>query len=102
MEHPVTLDETTGYDRTQSYSYTRVADLGGRRVRARIHRDYYPVQSHAVAEVLSDARTWTHLAQADPSGWHADTPDPPSGVDARRELAPLADRLIDRAAAILA
>ncbi|MUL41628.1 hypothetical protein FZ103_10640 [Streptomonospora sp. PA3] len=102
MPTPVTIDETAGCARPHSYTYTRVVDLAGRRVRARIRRDYYAFQSHAVAEVLSDALTWTHLTQVEADDWHGATAEPHArSLDARAELAPLADRLIERAVAIL-
>ncbi|WP_162830311.1 hypothetical protein [Amycolatopsis palatopharyngis] len=35
----------------------------------RIQRDFYRAQSCAVAEVLADDMTWTHLAADEPINW---------------------------------
>ncbi|WP_245887544.1 hypothetical protein [Umezawaea tangerina] len=46
-------DEAAGAS-SNRYHYTRVVELAGRTVRARVERDYYVNQSCAVAEVLND------------------------------------------------
>jgi hypothetical protein len=46
--------------------------------------------------------TWTHLADEAPNNWVHDTPSPSPMVHAATELGPLADRLVHRAAEILA
>ncbi len=95
------LDEGASCDKHR-YSYTRIVRIGGHRVRAHIQRDFYDFQSYAVAEVLADNMTWTHLATNDPVNWIYNTPSPTQGpIHCATELGHLADILINRAAAIL-
>jgi hypothetical protein len=70
-------------------------------VRIRITRGAAPVPSRAVAEVL-DGTAWTHLAYDSPDNWIATTPPPSSTVHVSNELGAVAERLIHRAAEILA
>lgn len=100
--YPV-LDEAEGHYR-QSYDYTRVVKIAERRVRVQVNRDFYAQQSYATAHVLADDMTWTVLATAAPSTWLNDTPPPGRDVhvDPAVTLGPIATRLLDRAAAILA
>jgi hypothetical protein len=95
------LDESAGITRGR-YHYTRVVSIAGRTVRARIQRDFYPQQSCAVAEVLAEDMTWTHLADDPPSNWIDNTPPPSPMIHAATELGPVAARLIGRATEILA
>ncbi|EHR53428.1 hypothetical protein SacmaDRAFT_5278 [Saccharomonospora marina XMU15] len=95
------LDHSTSCDQHR-YRYSRIVRLGRHRVRARIQRDFYSTQSCAVAEVLADNMTWTLLATDDPNNWIDDTTPPGQGpIHCATELGPLADTLINRAAAIL-
>jgi len=84
------------------YQYTRIVEIAGRTVRANIERDFYLDQSLAVAEVLNDRMTWTSLAADAQSNWWHTTPSPNPDVDAAAVLGPLAERLLRRAAEILA
>ncbi|EWC64550.1 hypothetical protein UO65_0157 [Actinokineospora spheciospongiae] len=97
-------DETTATT-TDRYHYTRVVDIDGRTVRARVDRDRYINRSLAVAEVLNEHLTWTTLAAEAPSTWWHDTPNATSRVaaaDPARFLRPVTDPLLRRAATILA
>ena len=89
---------TTG----QGYHLTRIHHVGNHTLRVDIHRDSYARQSHAVAELLTPALTWTLLASEPPSGWHETSPSPygtpPPTAGA---LYPLAERLLRRATTIL-
>ena len=85
------------------YHHTRTVEIAGRLVRAHVERDYYLNQSHSVAEVLNDQMTWTSLAADAPSDWWHNTPTPgPDIHDPTRFLSPVTERLLQRAAAILA
>lgn len=95
------LDEAAGATATR-YHYTRVVEIAGRTVRARVERDYYLNQSLAVAEVLNDRMTWTSLAADATGNWWHTTPSPRPVVHAATILAPLTERLLRRAAEILA
>ena len=94
-------DDTAGCNRHRYY-YTRVAETGGRVVRAHVTRDSYLEQCTATVAVLADDMTWTHLAAEDPNRWVHDTPHPPPVIHAATELGPLVEHLLRRAAEILA
>lgn len=94
-------DEDAGAS-SNSYHHTRVVEIAGRTVRARVERDFYLDQSLAVAEVLNDRTTWTMLAADAPGNWWHDTPIPSPDTDAASVLGPLTGRLLRRAAEILA
>jgi hypothetical protein len=95
-------DETTGTS-PQRYHHTRTVEIAGRTVRAHVERDFYINQSRAVAEVLNDQLTWTMLAADAPSDWWHNTPTPgPDIDDPARFLSPVTERLLQRAATILA
>lgn len=94
-------DETAGATKDR-YHYTRVVETAGHVVRVRIVRDYYAHQSLAVAEALADNLTWTRLAEDAPGNWWTTTPTPSVGTHAAAALGPIAQRLIHRAADILA
>jgi hypothetical protein len=87
----------------QAYHLTRVHHVGEHTLRVRIHRDAYDFQSHAIAEVLTPAMTWTQLAAEPPSVWHEATPSLYAAkAKVRPEaLHPLAERLLQRATTIL-
>ncbi|WP_395110217.1 hypothetical protein [Actinomadura sp. SCN-SB] len=85
------------------YHYTRTVEIAGHTVRACVERDTFIRRSRAVADVLNDQMIWTSLAAEAPSDWWYDTPRPGPGVDApARFLRPVTERLLQRAAAILA
>ena len=94
-------DEAAGAT-AHRYHHTRVVEIAGRIVRARVERDFYLDQSLAVAEVLNDHTTWTSLAADAPNNWWHDTPAPGLDIHAAGILGPLTERLLHRAAAILA
>lgn len=100
------IDEAVGLSEAR-YSLTRVyrTPVTNRTVRVRIVRDVYPAQSDALAEVLTDALTWTHLATEPPSGWHGDTRVLGGAMLTTERvtaaLNPLADWLYQRAIGIL-
>ncbi len=93
-------DQDAGATSTR-YHYTRVVEIAGRTVRARLERDVYLNHSGAVAEVLTDQADWSTLAADDLNNWWHDTPPPSADVDAAAVLGPLAERLLHRAAEIL-
>lgn len=95
------LDEADAVT-SNRYDYTRVVDIGGRTVRARVERGTYLNDSLAVAEVLTDQMTWTSLAAEAPARWWHDTPPPSPDVPAADVLGPITEPLLHRAAAILA
>lgn len=84
------------------YHYTRVAEIAGHTVRARVERGVYLNDSGAVAEVLTDQAEWRSLAADGLNNWWHDTPPPSPDVQAAAVLGPLAERLLHRAAEILA
>jgi hypothetical protein len=84
------------------YRHTRIVEIGGRTVRARVERDVYLDLSGAIAEVLTDQGTWSSLAADAPNNWYFDTPPPSPDIDAAAVLAPLTEALLDRSAANLA
>ncbi|MEU4252463.1 hypothetical protein AB0F15_34175 [Amycolatopsis sp. NPDC026612] len=94
-------DEISGAS-SGSYHYTRVVELPGHTLRARIERGYYINRSFAVAEVLSDDGAWTSVAADGPGNWWHDTPTPGSDVQVVATLGELAEVLLRRAAGMLA
>jgi hypothetical protein len=102
---PVEMSERDehGAASAQEYSYSRVVEIAGHIVRARVIRDHYPQQCLAAAEVLADDMTWTRIAENAPNNWVHDTPRPSSTValHAATELGAVAEELLCRAAAIL-
>lgn len=95
-------DETTGTG-PHRYHHTRTVEIAGRTVRAHVERDFYINQSRAVAEVLNDQMIWTSLAADAPSDWWHNTPTPGPDIDGpARFLSPVTERLLQRAATILA
>ncbi|MFI9811545.1 hypothetical protein [Saccharothrix variisporea] len=94
-------DEASGTN-AHGYHHTRVVEIAGQIVRARVERDFYLDQSLAVTEVLNNQMTWTSLAADAPGNWWHDTPTPRLDTHAVTILGPLTERLLHRAAAILA
>jgi hypothetical protein len=101
MTAAITEHDTAGAT-SNHYHFTRVVETGGRTVRVRIERNVDRDQSLAVAEVLNTHLTWTNLADDAQGNWWHTTPTPHPHVDAAALLGPLADRLLYRAAQILA
>ncbi len=89
------FDPGTGHH----YQLTVVCRAGEHTVRVRVRRDHYAHQSHAIAEVLTPALTWTVLAHQPTSLWWRDTPNVtrPSAS----ALQPVADAALGRALAVL-
>ncbi|GEM_PF-7112854 len=56
------VDETFDPSGSGCYELTRVHHTDGHILRVRVRRDAYAQQSHTVAEVLTEAKTWTVLA----------------------------------------
>lgn len=102
MPATITERDEAAWVTEDRYRYMRVLEVAGRIVRIRITRGADPVPSHARAEVLAHNKTWTHLATIPPDNWIATTTPPSPTVDAAKELGALAERLIHRAAEILA
>ncbi|WP_424187644.1 hypothetical protein ACOBQX_07560 [Actinokineospora sp. G85] len=101
MPTMIERDESSGAD-SHRYHYIRVVEIAGRIVRARVERCLYLGQCLAVAEVLNDTMHWTSLAAEAPTTWIHDTPDPAPHTRAVTILGPVAERLLHRAAVILA
>lgn len=98
------IDETTD-TATHHYRLTQTHHLDGHTIRVRVHRDFYPHQSWAYAEVLTPALNWTELATAPASDWHPATPTPTptarTATDGLDCLRPIADHLTQRAQRLL-
>lgn len=90
----------------QGYQLSQVWRLAsGHKIRVRIRRDSYILQSHATVEVLSYHLTWTNLADLATSLWWDGTRSPhdlTSEAVIREELDQLVMDLVGMAAAILA
>ncbi|HEX8870509.1 MAG TPA: hypothetical protein VF821_32890 [Lentzea sp.] len=84
------------------YHYTRVAEIDGHTIRARIVRGMYNNNSGAVAEIRVDGTNWSTLTARAINDWWYDTPQPSPDVDAAAVLGPVAERLLHGAAEILA
>ncbi|MBB5157443.1 hypothetical protein [Saccharopolyspora phatthalungensis] len=97
----ITDETTTGNNHTYVYIRT-VRTPTGSTVRATVHRDFYPHQSFALAQVLTHDMTWTDLTFEPPEQWWDTTPVPrDKHLDTVAELAPIAEKLIDRALIII-
>lgn len=95
------IDETTD-TATHHYRLTQTHHLDGHTIRVRVHRDFYPQQSWAAAEILTPALTWTELATAPASDWHPATPKArTAATDGLDCLRPIADHLTQRAQRLL-
>jgi hypothetical protein len=94
----VIVDETFHSSRYGCYHLTRVYHVDGHVLRVRVSRDFYDLQSHAVAEVLTPQRTWTVVASAPFTEWHRATP---ATTATAAPLTPIADQLLARARRIL-
>ncbi|GGN23841.1 hypothetical protein GCM10011609_76940 [Lentzea pudingi] len=88
---------------SQRYHYTRVTEIHGHTVRARIQRGIYNnVNSGAVAEIRANGMSWSTLTAAGIDSWWYDTPKPSPDIDPAAVLGPLAEQLLCGAAEILA
>jgi hypothetical protein len=94
----VIVDESFHRGR-HTYTLTRIHHHDGHVLRVEVLRNFYEDQSHATVAVLGAQRTWTVLASAPPSDWHARTTS--HATDAR-QLIPIADQLARRGRRILA
>jgi hypothetical protein len=81
---------------------TIVRHQSGVTVRLRVHRDFYPHQSHAVAEMWTPTG-WTTITSRDPALWAGDSPGVSASDDrdARRCSRHLQDDLLRLTDAIL-
>lgn len=95
---------------SQGYELANIVRLdNGLKVRVRVKRDSYEVQSYAKVEVLTPAMTWTEVLTEAPALWHPSTPAYRSGYaprpgeakKAEAALGKVAVRLLDRAAKVL-
>ncbi|WP_237774725.1 hypothetical protein [Actinosynnema sp. ALI-1.44] len=93
-------DQDTGATSTR-YHYTRVVEIAGRIVRARLERGVYLNHSGAVAEMLTDQTGLGQPRRRRPQQLVVRHP-PSVDIDAAAVLGPLAERLLHRAAEILA
>ncbi|MEU6261825.1 hypothetical protein [Saccharopolyspora shandongensis] len=102
MTTPITEHHRDTGATSTRYHYTRVVEIAGCTVRARVWRGVYLNDSGAVAEVLTDQAEWNRLTADALNYWWQDTPSPSPDVDAAAVLGPLAEQLLHRAAEILA
>jgi hypothetical protein len=92
------IDETACTE-AGSYRLTQTHHLAGHTVRVRVHRDFYPQQSWAVADVLTPALAWTELATSPAQEWQPATYTPrttATAAAARDTLRPIAEHLTER------
>lgn len=95
-------DTTIGRTTNDGPRITRVYHVGQHTVRVRIARDFYLAQSHALAEVLTPALTWTVLCEQPPERFFDQTAvHGPKAGDTEAILLELAGDLARRAARIL-
>jgi hypothetical protein len=96
------IDTTIGRTTNDGPSITRIYHVGQHTVRIRVARDFYLTQSHALAEVLTPALTWTALCEQPPQGFFDKTAlNGPKAATTEALLLNLADELANRAARIL-
>jgi hypothetical protein len=97
IEQPLLIDEDASpvqKSPTDLIYVTRTYHYGQEIIRARVARNFYPSQSHAVVEVMNEHQEWTNLTGSDPRLWHA------SRVSVS-QLQSLANELAFRAASII-
>lgn len=97
------VDSHFGAD-PHAYTLTRVYHLTHptgqvHPLRIEVHRDFYPQQSHARAQVLATGLTWTTTST--PDQWHPHTPTPTTPTVAPTQPNTVADQLLARAQRIL-
>lgn len=96
------LIDESAFTEAACYRLTQTHHLDGHTIRVRVHRDFYPHQSWAAAEVLTPALTWTELATAPASDWHPTTRTVrTAATDGLDCLRPIADHLTQRAQQLL-
>lgn len=96
------IETTIGRTTNDGPSITRIYHVGQHTVRVRIARDFYPTQSHALAEVLTPQLTWTVLCEQPPQHFFDQTAlNGPKAATTEELLLNLADELANRAARIL-
>lgn len=96
------IDTAIGRTTNDGPRITRVYRCGRHTVRVRIARDFYLAQSHALAEVLTPALTWSVLCEQPPQHFFDQTPiHGPRAADTEALLLELAEDLARRAARIL-
>lgn len=96
------IETTIGRTTNDGPSVTRIYHVGQHTVRVRIARDFYLAQSHALAEVLTPALTWTVLCEQPPQDFFDQTAlHGPKAANTKALLLELADELANRAARIL-
>lgn len=102
MTNPSEIDTVIGRTTNDGPDIARVYHCGQYTVRVRIARDFYLIQSHALAEVLTPQLTWTVLCQQPPQQFFDQTPlHGPTAADTEAHLLKIADELAQRAARIL-
>lgn len=97
---------------SQGYDLARIVQFDtGHKVRVRIRRDSWQQQSYALAEVLNTNLAWTELVSEPAESWHPGSPylashfgadHPARNGKPEALLNEIADRLLTRAAAVLA
>jgi hypothetical protein len=111
------LDEETsvysqGYQLNRIYKIEIGVDAKKYKVRVRVKRDSYDIQSYAVAEVFNENSTWTEIVSEAPFNWYLDTKYIASGttrgmprheivIQVSDQLDRIAERLITRAHTVL-
>ncbi len=96
------IDTTIGRTTNDGPRITRIYRCGQHTVRVRIARDFYQIQSHALAEVLTQELTWTPLCEQPPEQFFDQSPlHGPNAAATEAFLLTLADDLARRAARIL-
>ncbi len=96
------IETTFGRTTNDGPSITRIYHCGEHTVRVRIARDFYQIQSHALAEVLTPALTWTVLCEQPAQQFFDRTPlHGANAAGTEAFLLQLADDLARRAARIL-
>ena len=94
------VDEVTN-SAGDRHEVTRIYKIGTDTVRIRMRRDLYPDHSFAVVEVLTTDRKWTQLINEPVWNWYFEVNCPDYALDIDTGLHVVADRLYERAAAIL-
>jgi hypothetical protein len=84
------------------YGYERTTEIAGRTLRARIERRRQHCFSLALVDMINDESAWTRVVDDRACPWWDTTPTPNEHVDAALVLGPIADRVLNGAATILA
>jgi hypothetical protein len=102
MTIAITERDQTAEAHSNRYQYTRIVEIAGRIVRATIKRDFYVDYSLAYVEMINDHKSWTQLADEPAVNWWHTTPHPHPHIPAAEVLGAVTDRLLHRAADIIA